>query len=471
MTANRSSLDLHELDRSSVTVGDSHTRRALPIGLDGRLARAAHEAIARVVPSNARPALEFDWEDGSFRLEPDKCDSGGVLAEAFNRQVVVHRGREGGRIVIGDDVRASCNGWPIPPGVPSLLGHGDVVRFDDRFIAVRCDPPRRPLVEAGGWMRCPPPSDVAYGTRFAIEPFGEPLELRCDPTATRALVGVVLRHDQDRSFDPTALEDVERATLDWLMNRIANQVGADVFGGRATFRPAADFGSQVNAWIASVIRIGSAHGTLWIGTSEGGRKSLAELLAPIAQQQLRANPAMRGVYVTLSARLDLGRIDAARVAAVETGDLIATTHVPWIGDVPWTAGGRIALTAVDALSTPIQLDIDEGGRLRGTLLGRSFEDGGDPMMTAELHEAIDAVDQPFAEALDAIGVNVAVEIARRRIRLSEALALTAGDVFELGRPVSARVSLMVDGKQFASGELVNIEGTLGVRVLATGVRR
>ena len=83
-----------------------------------------------------------------------------------------------------------------------------------------------------------------------------------------------------------------------------------------------------------------------------------------------------------------------------------------------------------------------------------------------------AIDEgPFRDALDAIGVVVAVEIARKRIRLSEALAISTGDVMDLGAPVSAGVSLLIDGAPIARGELVNVDGTLGVRIIATGGRR
>lgn len=93
------------------------------------------------------------------------------------------------------------------------------------------------------------------------------------------------------------------------------------------------------------------------------------------------------------------------------------------------------------------------------------------MVMTEMSGAIADDDHPFGDALDAIGVVVAVEVARRRIRLSEALAISTGDVIELGEPVATSVSLMIDGTPFARGELVDVEGALGVRIVATGGRR
>ncbi len=470
MSASNTLLEIESLDQRHVTVGGAIVRTPMPTGLAARVARAAHDAIAQLAPSNTRPSLDLDWDGGSYRLTADETDSGRALADALGADVIVHRGREGGRLVVGSDVVAFCQGWPLDPGVPFRIGHGDVLRIDGRHVAVRNDPPQLPLVRTGGIALAPMPKDVAFTARFAIEPSGEPLELRCDPLLTRALVCLVLRHDAERPFDPTALTNVEQATLDWLTTRIAERIGTDVFANRVAFRLAAS-DVQTETWVSAVIGVGPVAGTAWIGTSAAGSAAIASALAHTSARQVASSPALRGVFVTMAARIALGRLDAATVAAVEPGDVFASSDVPWIGDAGWSSHGSLVLTSADSMATHVSLERDDRGQLRATLLGRTIEGGNDDMRIAEPREALEDDARPFADALDAIGVDVAIEVARRRIRLSEALALSTGDVFELGSPVTARVSLMIDGAPFATGELVNVDGALGVRVVGTGGRR
>jgi type III secretion protein Q len=55
--------------------------------------------------------------------------------------------------------------------------------------------------------------------------------------------------------------------------------------------------------------------------------------------------------------------------------------------------------------------------------------------------------------------------------LGELLAVAPGDVIELHAPVRNAVTLLIDGSPFARGELVDVEGALGVRVVAIGGKR
>lgn len=470
MTPTASSLALSPVDRRAVKIGAGRVVRPLPMGLAARIARAAHEAIGRLVPSNSRPAIILDWEDGSVRLEPEVDELGRDLSDALQREIGVHRGREGGRLVVLDDGPAFLNGWPVERGTPQLLGHGDIVRLGERLVAVRYDPPVRALVEIGATCATPPPLDIATGFRFALEPGGEPLEVRCDPTITRALVAGVLRHDSNRPFDPTALTEIERATLDWLVHRIADRVAGDVFGSRLSMRPAAA-GAPPETWGSAVLRLNGTHGAIWVGTSHAGLASVTSALEPVTCRQRAVNPAVRGVHVTLSARVEIGRIPAVSAATLAAGDLVVARNVDWLDGEGWSGRGRLFLSSADELNAPARFELDEDGRMHAVLLSQADDDGGDPMETTEVSGAIADEDHPFGDALDAIGVVVAVEVARRRIRLSEALAISTGDVIELGEPVATSVSLMIDGAPFARGELVDVDGVLGVRIVATGGRR
>ena len=69
-----------------------------------------------------------------------------------------------------------------------------------------------------------------------------------------------------------------------------------------------------------------------------------------------------------------------------------------------------------------------------------------------------------AALLDAIMLTVHVELASRRVRLDELARLRVNQVLELGCKATDSVDLLVDGRRVARGELVDIEGRLGVRI-------
>lgn len=69
--------------------------------------------------------------------------------------------------------------------------------------------------------------------------------------------------------------------------------------------------------------------------------------------------------------------------------------------------------------------------------------------------------QAVAERLP---VEVVVEVARLTIAGADAMALQPGDVLTVDRPTASAVNLTVGGVRFAAGELVDVEGELGVRI-------
>ena len=61
-------------------------------------------------------------------------------------------------------------------------------------------------------------------------------------------------------------------------------------------------------------------------------------------------------------------------------------------------------------------------------------------------------------------LTVHVELAARRIRLDELAQLRPGQVIELGCKATDPVDLVTEERRVARGELVDIEGRLGVRI-------
>lgn len=71
-----------------------------------------------------------------------------------------------------------------------------------------------------------------------------------------------------------------------------------------------------------------------------------------------------------------------------------------------------------------------------------------------------------AELLSDIPLQLTVEVGRLPVTAEEIVGLKAGHVFDLRRGAAEPVDLSVNGKIIAQGELVEVEGNLGVRILA-----
>jgi flagellar motor switch protein FliM len=71
-----------------------------------------------------------------------------------------------------------------------------------------------------------------------------------------------------------------------------------------------------------------------------------------------------------------------------------------------------------------------------------------------------------AELLNDIPLQIAVELARVPLTAEEVVALKVGQVIDLNRVAGEPIDLSVNGKIVARGELVEVDGNLGVRVLS-----
>ena len=91
-------------------------------------------------------------------------------------------------------------------------------------------------------------------------------------------------------------------------------------------------------------------------------------------------------------------------------------------------------------------------------------EGGGKMNTGEI---LSSGKNPLLEATDvgALPVEIAVEAGRAELTVSQVAALTAGDVVTLPEAVLGPVELRAGSALVARGELVDVEGRRGVRIL------
>jgi flagellar motor switch/type III secretory pathway protein FliN len=78
----------------------------------------------------------------------------------------------------------------------------------------------------------------------------------------------------------------------------------------------------------------------------------------------------------------------------------------------------------------------------------------------------EASDERLVEIAGDVPVELTVELARFTLPLEQIGALRPGEILETGRPVGERVMVRAGERAVASGELFDVEGRIGVRILS-----
>lgn len=77
------------------------------------------------------------------------------------------------------------------------------------------------------------------------------------------------------------------------------------------------------------------------------------------------------------------------------------------------------------------------------------------------------IDEPdeMLNIMSDVPVQLVAVMGKKNITIKELSLLRMGEVIELGRPANEIIDLVAGGKLVAKGELVEIEGKLGVRIV------
>ncbi len=159
------------------------------------------------------------------------------------------------------------------------------------------------------------------------------------------------------------------------------------------------------------------------------------------------------VMTTLATRLD--------IAALAPGDVLVPTRSASLAArrADGVVLGAVALVAPTS-ERGLSADLAEGGRLvvRGLLENHPW--------IQERSMPADASTTTTLEVLEDAPVVVRVELGTVEMKAREWAELAPGDVIALGRRVGDPAILRVGGVELARGELVQVDGEYGVRIVA-----
>jgi flagellar motor switch/type III secretory pathway protein FliN len=151
----------------------------------------------------------------------------------------------------------------------------------------------------------------------------------------------------------------------------------------------------------------------------------------------------------------IGALSAATVSEIEAlsvGDVWVPGKSSWIAGEPLSAGLLAAPSS--AHGVPIRVS---AGRI---VLGAE---------AVRVHEELTSMSEEESELAQIVGetpIVVRLELGSLEMSAAEWAALRPGDVVQCGRRIEEPVILRAGGREIARGELVDIEGELGVRITA-----
>jgi flagellar motor switch/type III secretory pathway protein FliN len=154
---------------------------------------------------------------------------------------------------------------------------------------------------------------------------------------------------------------------------------------------------------------------------------------------------------------------AAEVASLRAGDVVVPAEWPLTharAREDWCLEGRVVLAA-PAAHHGVAAALVADGRL--VLRGETAALPGAPATGAPMDDESDTTD--LIEAIGDVPVVVRVEIGEAVMPAREWAALGPGDVVTVGRRLGDAVVLRVGGVPIARGELVDVDGEIGIRIV------
>jgi type III secretion protein Q len=306
----------------------------------------------------------------------------------------------------------------------------------------------RPVIQAD-W------SATADATFACIEWAGAQLQLQL-PTATSeqlmsALLDGAALPDIPESMRTAALEAALSELLDALqtLGRGAPQVTAvssqppPALPHALAWQLAAPQGAQA---LDGEMRADS----LGLLLMSGMLASRPHRVGPLAHDNLAVHLYLDIGYATLSTE-ELQRLGLGDVLLMERS-FLGAERVLWL-QAPDAGGLHVQLPADDAGGTESPAD---GARAAAPFL----------TVVQPWTHAMPALDLPLNEAasFDAIPVRLSFDLGEISLTLAELRALQPGQAIRLGHPVTGAVRIRANGALIGAGELVEIDGHLGISV-------
>jgi type III secretion system YscQ/HrcQ family protein len=212
-------------------------------------------------------------------------------------------------------------------------------------------------------------------------------------------------------------------------------------------------GARVLVWPLALALAGQHAGRLRVFIPESGARELALHARPAPRN------ALRELLVTLCAHAACVMLSRREAAALAVGDIVVPDRCGLTRNGGAYAG-TIELHAVGSRHVQFRAH----ARARELVIESASAGGDSTMSEGKRIEPRSA--EPGRSALgDDVPIELCLEIARFTLPLGELAALAPGEVLSTGSAIGEHVALSIAGRVIARGELVEVDGEVGMRVL------
>ncbi|AKF10679.1 FliM/FliN family flagellar motor switch protein [Sandaracinus amylolyticus] len=299
-------------------------------------------------------------------------------------------------------------------------------------------------------------------------PLGARIAIDVEPRLAAVVVERVLGAGDDAPLHPGALTEAERGVLAYA---IARALGPAAGG-------ALRIATVVTTPEAVLLALGDRGGACWpLRASLGAHAGIVRVWIPEALLARSAETthaphaaALGGLAATIVIGGGRASLGARDVVGLAEGDVVILDDASATPSASGLAGEVIARVRRGATRWRCALEGAGGDATR--IVVRAIEPR--PPVVRRREEEVEMAQEESgatARMLEAVGdapVELVVELARFEMPLAELAALRPGEVLATGRALGERVVLRAGERTIALGELVEIEGEIGVRVLALG---
>lgn len=182
---------------------------------------------------------------------------------------------------------------------------------------------------------------------------------------------------------------------------------------------------------------------------------------------------LRSVKTWLRAEIGRAEVSAADVRRLGSGDVVLLDELTARPDQGQGGSARLRVGVGRAGWFEAEIVVEEGAfkaKVANVVLGDEPRHGQEPSSVGNENEPAESPAEGApadgADLINDIPLQIVVELARIPVTAEQVVALKTGQVIDLNRVPGEPVELSVNGKVVARGELVEVEGHLGVRILS-----
>ncbi len=318
-------------------------------------------------------------------------------------------------------------------------------------------------------------------------PLEQKILVEIDPTLVSFTIDKLLGGSGDNGRIQRPLTEIEEGVLSFVVLKLLSQFHTGWHTGKELALTLDRFASKLDDVQALIDAEASFH-LLAVRVAVGGRAGYARILIPqsLITKTFATPPAQgaalphelvhmrRGLQAMGTAVVE-GRVEVATldlgpedVANLEVGDIVVLEN-------PNIKKSALGLEGI----VLVKLGAGQNGGLRARLVNEGEtshlevveiivqEEPQEEVMAKEAG-AEEAQDDNLAETqglLRDVPAPVVVELGRIKLNTQQVARLRAGQILKLPRGPNDPVDLVVNGKLFARGELIEVDGELGVRLM------